>query len=255
MKQMMKFFRYLLFVVIAISLLGCGPVRCDDSSEDECLRVLFVGNSYTFVNDLPHTFSELARSGGHRVEVAMLAEGGYSLQNHVESSQIGSTLAASQWDYVILQENSQFPSVEYSRAHFMYPYARLLVEEIRTHGAAPVFFETWAHKNGYSENGMPDYESMQYEVDQGYIRISNELNVPLARVGTAWFRALKMYPDLELWQEDGSHPSGQGTYLAACVFYITLFHESPVGLDYRGSLSKETALQLQTAAETVLVKP
>jgi hypothetical protein len=55
-------------------------------------------------------------------------------------------------------------------------------------------------------------------------------------------------PQLQPWQEDGSHPTEQGTYLAACVFYAVIFQESPQGLSYTRSLSAETAHQLQGVA-------
>lgn len=251
----MKFAKFLVLFLVIFLLAGCGPVRCDDGSGDECLQVLFVGNSYTYVNDLPSTFSELARSGGHRVEVGTLAEGGFSLQDHVQSSKLGAELTSSSWNYVVLQEQSQIPTVEYSRTNFMYPAARTLVQQIRSSNAQPLFFETWGHRSGDPENGMPTYESMQYEINQGYLRIARELNVPVVQVGLAWSRAFEEDPNLQLWQEDGSHPSEQGTYLAACVFYVALFNESPLGLSYRGHLSEEAASQLQKAAERFLVGP
>jgi hypothetical protein len=68
--------------------------------------------------------------------------------------------------------------------------------------------------------------------------------------------ARKIDPALDLWQEDGSHPTQTGTYLAACVFYAVIFHESPEGLTYTGRLPKEVALELQTiAANSVLSNP
>ena len=137
----------------------------------------------------------------------------------------------------------------------MYPAARGLVQQIRATSAQPIFFETWAHRGGFPENGLFTYEEMQYEINQGYMRIASELDVRLALVGLVWFCALQANPNLQLWQEDGSHPSEQGTYLAACVFYVTLFKESPVGLSYRGNLSEEVAGQLQEAANNVLVNP
>ena len=137
----------------------------------------------------------------------------------------------------------------------MYPAARGLVQQIRATSAQPIFFETWAHRGGFPENGLSNYEAMQYEINRGYMRIASELDVRLAPVGLAWFRALRVNPNLQLWQEDGSHPSEQGTYLAACVFYVTLFNESPVGLSYRGNLSEEVAGQLQEASNSVLVNP
>lgn len=249
----MKFPRYLIACSFVFFLLSCGPVRC--GNDDDCLRILFVGNSYTYANDLPTMFSELARSGGHKVEVSIVAEGGFTLADHVNSAQFSEALTSNQWDYVVLQEQSQIPSIKASRTQSMYPAARELVQQIRATSAQPIFFETWAHRGGFPENGLPTYEGMQYEINQGYKQIASELGVRLAPVGLAWFRALQANPGLQLWQEDGSHPSEQGTYLAACVFYATFYKESPVGLSYRGNLSEEITLQLQEAANSVLVTP
>lgn len=219
------------------------------------MRILFVGNSYVYENSLPFTFAQLALSGGHRAEVGILAEGGWTLADHLASSAFADALQSTHWDYVVLQEQSQIPSVEASRTQSMYPAARTLAERIREKGAEPMFFETWGHKSGYPENGMSSYEAMQYEVNQGYLGIAQELNAPLVPVGLAWFRALAKNPQLQLWQEDGSHPSKQGTYLAACVFYAVIYQESPLGLSYIGDLSEEIAIQLQDVANSVLVDP
>lgn len=251
----MKITKALFIVLMALSLHGCGPVRCNNAASDDCLRILFVGNSYTYVNDLPNTFAKLARSGGHRAEVAMLAQGGWSLADHLASPEFSTTLTASPWDYVVLQEQSLIPAVKTSRTQSMYPSARALVRQIQANDATSVFFETWAYRDGSPEYGLANYEFMQYEVNQGYAAIAYELDVPLAPVGLTWFRALKENPSLELWQADGSHPAEAGTYLAACVFYAVFYSESPVGLDYRGNLSKEAALDLQEAAESLLVEP
>jgi hypothetical protein len=138
----------------------------------------------------------------------------------------------------------------------MYPAARKLVQKITDKGATPIFFVTWAHRDGWPENGMTDYQSMQSQINYGYVTIAQELTVPIAPVGEAWLRAVDQYPDLILWQVDGSHPSEQGTYLTACVFYAVIFHESPNGLPYRVDLSKENATMLQSiASSTVLNIP
>jgi hypothetical protein len=106
------------------------------------------------------------------------------------------------------------------------------------------------------ENGFPNYESMQYQIDAGYLGIAQELNVPVASVGFAWSEARKQDPQLALWQDDGSHPTEQGTYLAACVFYSVIFHKSPEGSSFTAGLPKETAKMLQKiAADTILISP
>src|SRR5689334_7065743 len=142
-----------LFLVLGLLLvsIGCTP-RCE---QDACLRILFVGNSYTFINDLPATLTSLAKSGGHQVQTGMAAEGGFFLSDHVKSADTINLITSSEWDFVVLQEQSQIPSVKQFRNDQMYPAARTLVQEIENNGASPVFFITWAHRDGWPENGMP----------------------------------------------------------------------------------------------------
>lgn len=243
----MKYLALTLTFLIALSSCSAGQAP---------LRVLFIGNSYVFVNDLPGTFAALAKSGGHPVETGMAAEGGWTLYQHANSTQTLEQLNSSHWDYVVLQEQSQIPSVEQYRVQKMFPAARLLVQQIQQAGARPVFFLTWAHRDGWPEEGLSDYESMQLQINQGYMAIANESHSPVAPVGYAWLTAWLQNPQLSLWQLDGSHPSTAGTYLAACVFYAAIFIENPEGLAYRAHLPADTAKYLQTlAANTVLTDP
>ena len=244
--------RFPMFLLLILILVACsGGTDCRDPQDISCTRVLFLGNSYTFVNDLPNTFARLAKSGGHKVAVGMSAQGGWTLVDHVQSRDTLNLLNSRKWNYVILQEQSEIPSVGQSRTYSMYPAARTLVQQIRDSGAIPVFFLTWAHRDGFPASGMNNYEAMQAQLNHGYYGIATELNVPVAPVGSAWRLALTEHPELALWQEDGSHPSEQGTYLAACVFYEAIFQESPLGLKYRADLSAEVARTLQTIASKI----
>src|ERR1051325_5329466 len=239
-RQLNHMKRFLLLAVLLLVLCSCSfAPNCRESQDASCTRVLFIGNSYTFVNDLPNTFARLAKSGGHQVEVGMSAQGGWSLADHIQSPDTLDLLNAQKWNFVVLQEQSQIPSVQQARNQEMYPAARQLVQKIKDIGATPVFFITWADRNGMPENGMNNYESMQTQINAGYGSIAQELKAAVVPVGSAWLTVLKEHPKLNLWQEDGSHPSEQGTYLAACVFYAVIFHESPDGLNYSSSLSRE----------------
>lgn len=243
----------------SIALFGLGLAsllenNCTDlSGKDICRHILFIGNSYTYVNDLPGTFDKLARSGGHLVQVEMAAEGGWMLSNHAGSADTQAKIQSRAWDYVVLQEQSQGPASPGFRSTDMYPAAGKLIREITAAGAKPVLFLTWAHKNGWPENNLPGFDAMQSQITQGYVDLGINQNIAVIPVGLAWSAAYHRYPDLALWQDDGSHPSPAGTYLAACVFYAALFNQSPVGLPYRADLPEETARNLQSiAGETVL---
>ncbi len=243
-----------LLCVVLVSSVSCAPAMdCSNLQANEsCKRILFIGNSYTYVNDLPNTFAELARSGGHKVEVGISAQGGWTLANHASSSDTLDKIKSTQWNLVVLQEQSEIPAVAQWRIQQMYPAARTLISDIRAAGAKPMLFITWAHRDGLPDNGMPNFSSMQSQIDLGYLNIAAEQNVPVAPVGYAWAAVQNQYPQIKLWQEDGSHPTMEGTYLAACVFYADIFQQSPEGLSYQAGLTNETAQALQkTAAQTV----
>jgi hypothetical protein len=240
--------------LIVLLPLGCSPAAtgCTDAQK-ACTRVLFVGNSYTYVNDLPSMVGALARAGGHQIETGMAAEGGLTLADHVASSATQAKLSSAPWDVVVLQEQSQIPAIAQFRTDQMYPAARRLIRTIRVAGERPMFYLTWAHRDGWPENGLPDYARMQAQIDQGYLTIANELGVAVAPVGRAWSTVVTQSTRPGLWQDDGSHPEVAGTYLAACVFYAAIFGQSPVGLTDDEGLPKDQAASLrQVASDTVL---
>jgi hypothetical protein len=250
--------RILITFCILLAAIGCSPViNCDQpQGAGNCTRILFIGNSYIYTNDLPGMFIKLVSAGGHQVETGLAAQGGWTLAEHVNSTDTINQITSSKWDYIVLQEQSEIPAIEQSRIASMYPAARVLVNQIKGAGAKPIFFLTWAHKAGWPADGFQDYQSMQFQIDIGYLGIAQELSVPVAPVGYAWLLAMGQNSQLDLWQADGSHPTEQGTYLTACVFYSVIFRQSPEGLTYLAGLKKETATYLQKiAASTVLDNP
>lgn len=215
-------------------------------------RVLFIGNSLTFYNDFPEMVAELARSGGHEVEVDMSAPGGWTLSDHAASTMTLDKIGQG-WDFVILQEQSVIPSVAEEREQHMYPAVRFLYDKINESGATLILFMTWGHRDGLPDAGYRTFDDMQAQLRAGYTDIAEELCVVVAPVGTAWQNGIIHNPQLSLWHTDGVHPSREGSYLSACVFYAVIFQQSPEGLMYTGGLSEEMAHFLQTvAAETVL---
>ncbi len=154
---------------------------------------------------------------------------------------------------MVLQEQSQVPAIVAARMQRMEPAARTLVGKIRAIGARPILFETWGHRDGSPEDGLPDFATMEAALEQGYDQVASDVGAQVAPVGVAWRTARLVAPQIDLWQPDGSHPTMAGTYLAACVIYATIFGRSPVGLGYDAGLGADTAHVLQSvAAQTVL---
>jgi len=241
-----------LFLGLLIGLAAFGVTRlaggsCSPFARTPCVRVLFLGNSYTYVNDLPTVFRDLAGSAGQNVETSMVASGGETLAQHAASSDSVNAINGSRWQFVILQEQSEIPSVESLRQTQMYPAARSLVATVRSDGATPILLETWAHQAGWSDYGL-SYSAMQAAIDQGYGAIAGELKVSVAPAGQAWQAVVREDPGIVLWQSDGSHPTPAGTFLAACVLYTRVFGPCPVNGSDTGGLPAATAATLEAIA-------
>jgi hypothetical protein len=225
----------------------------------DTLSVLFIGNSHTYVNDLPGLVESLAVAGNRIIATEMTAFGGYALMEHAVNDSTRRSIARGGWDYVVLQEQSQIPVIPYWRYNGMYPASRTLDSLIRAVGAGTMFYMTWGWKYGglhiyQGDTSMffPDYFEMQESVRVAYEEIALKLGAPIAPVGMAWARARRIDSLVDLWQLDSCHATLKGAYLAACVFYARLFSADPTGLTFTAGLDSAEARFFQHVAwETV----
>jgi len=184
------------------------------------LKVLYIGNSYTYYHNLPSMVTQLAASSKRvpGIETAMVAHGYKTLEWHTHNPKTIEGLRRTAWDIVVLQEFSMRP-IENREA--MYHFASLLHDEIRKTGGHTVLYLTWARRH------TPE---MQQDITAAYTELARILDADVAPVGTAWQNALAADCGIQLYKNDQSHPTPLGSYLAACVFYATFFKHSPVGL-------------------------
>jgi hypothetical protein len=239
-------------------LLGEGNALREVRSAKKGLRVLFVGNSFTYVNNLPDQVRQLAEAAGEELPLLAVQEapGGCTLRGHWENGKVLKLLEEIRWDYVVLQEQSQIGSFSREqRSQEMVPYARQLDAKIRSRGTRTVLFLTWGYKEGDRRNVPGDsYAAMQERLEQGYRELAGELAAQVAPVGLAWARARALKPELELWAGDGIHPSLPGTYLTACVFYAVLYGRDPRGIAFTAGLKASVAKFLQEVAGAVAAR-
>lgn len=177
------------------------------------MRILMLGNSFTFVNEMPQTLAKLTGA-----EVIHHTRGGARLAEHLNrKTKMGAkTLAAfetEKWDYVVLQEMSNAPVV--SRDKFLKSAAQLC-EKVRSNGAVPVFYATWAYKKDSDKmnNFHFTYEEMHQLIFQAYHEAAQQNNALIADVGKAFYDRAKT--EL-LYAEDGCHPNEAGSLLAATI--------------------------------------
>jgi Secretion system C-terminal sorting domain/PKD domain len=223
-------------------------------------RALFLGNSYTYVNDLPSMISSLALSAGDTLTHASNTPGGYTLQGHTSNVTSTDLIAAGTWDYVVLQEQSQMPSFPLDQVTTdVLPFAAMLNESIIAANpcAETVFYMTWGRKNGDAGNcpswpPVCSYEGMDDLLRERYETMATDNEGILSPVGAVWRYIRANYPDLELYQADESHPSVMGTYAAACTFYSVIFRKSPLLISDDQGLNATDAALIRTAVETIV---
>jgi hypothetical protein len=180
------------------------------------IRVLFIGNSLTYFNDLPAQLQALtseAYSSGASLRYESITPGGCTLQKHWNDGQAAAQIAQGHWDYVVLQEQSQIP---FSDRQQMYHYARLFDHEIKKVGAKTVLYMTFPLKKRFVHGD---------EMPEIYTTLGEELRAIIVPVDVASHEAAKLDPELALYRADGVHPSPAGTYLAACCFAQKLWGE------------------------------
>tara|TARA_B110000444_G_C18821066_1_gene587744 strand:- start:830 stop:2071 length:1242 start_codon:yes stop_codon:yes gene_type:complete len=223
-------------------------------------QALFIGNSYTYMNDLPELINQIAISKGNSLIYESHTPGGSTLMQHASNSNVQSLLNATAWNYVILQEQSQNPSFPPSQvASQVYPYAESLCEDIREANPCtePVFFMTWGRGNGDSQNcasypPICTYEGMQDRLTESYTEMAQNNESLIAPIGIAWKNIREHHPEINLYSSDGSHPSIQGSYLAACVFYAVLFDDSATNNYTPANLNINEAQLIQTFANNAV---
>ena len=200
-------------------------------------RLLFVGNSFTARNGLPHLLVDLAAAAAEPidVEVESIIAGGASLRRHWNAGVTQRALEASRFDWVVLQEQSTLPVKNAQRYH---ENVRLFAPEIARHGARLALYLTWSREHAQTQDA----------ITQAVEAIGAELDARVVPVGRVWHAALEDDPPMPLYMPDASHPNVTGSYLAACTFLVTLLGRAPNGFAVSDTLKIEHSVAARVHA-------
>lgn len=257
---------YFCFLFYSIGLVTYAQPRVSKP-----VKVLFIGNSYTYYNSMPQICVGIAASMGDVLVTEQSTVGGYTLRQHVGNSNTlekivqgtpdyNNQKARSSWDFVVLQEHSQLPSnPKNAIERDVYPYVNKLDSTIHVYNpeAKLVFYRTWGRKNGDASRcaewpSVCTYLGMDSLLAKTYTSLAAEHDAFLSPVGDVWKYLREHYPSLELYNADESHPSEVGSYAAACCFYTIFFKKNPSLIQYNYTLSNEDAENIRKAVKVVV---
>lgn len=200
-------------------------------------KVLFIGNSYTSANNLPDLISSLAQADGIGIFTDAYIPGGSQLNQHATNPVVLNKIASEDWDFVVLQEQSQIPAFPYSQsAPLFFPPSAILADSIYSNNecSIPLFYSTWGRQNGDPQwDSISTFEKMNNRLFNAYSIAAERAEGMLSPIGIG-FAHIKQDGNAvvnfnDLYTGDGSHPTIKGSYLAACIFNNIIFDGSSLG--------------------------
>ncbi len=187
-------------------------------SQQKELKVLFVGNSYTYGYNLAHIVSIISTETSTKLITRKSTIGGASLKEHWRGRRELETkkmIAEGRFDIVVLQD---FSMSAIQAPDSTLKYVKLFTEYNSRYGAKTYLFNTWAREK------VPQYQD---EIDMLYGQAGRENGAVRVPVGAAWALAQDLRPMVDLYTSDGSHPNELGTMLSASVFVRVICEELP----------------------------
>lgn len=230
-------------VALLTAVLFCQGVAAQNDEDARELRVLFIGNSLTYSNNLPAIVEALAKaSNERRLVYRMVAYPNFSLEDHWNQGEARKALAGGKWDFVVLQQG---PSASAEGSRYLIEYSRRFAQEIRRAGAKPALYMVWP-----SKARAGDFDG----VSASHKRAAEETEAMLLPVGEAWRTAWRLDSGLALYSDDGFHPAPSGSYLAALVIYEQLYASRPSGLPAKLKLSSGSKVEVEKDGAKILQK-
>lgn len=194
--------------------------------------MLFLGCSLTYSNDMPLLVQAFAQAAGQPVEVASVARGGATLEDHWKHGSALDRIREGGWSFVVMQQGPS--SVPQNREHLR-QLARRFADPIREAGARPALYMVW-----------PTADRLAFfdEVRTSYALAAEDVDGMLIPAGEAWRAAWRRDSGLALFRRDRLHPTPVGSFLVALSMFGMLFGRSPVGLPARVRLRNGASAQV-----------
>ena len=239
---------------IGSSYLGAQVSDFGTVPPKDTLKVLCLGNSFTYYFGCPAILKEIAWKEGHYLDIASSLKGSWSMGLHLSMETTDDLVAEGGYDYVFLQDQSQAPArVGKDRKKYDDLVRNIAAMAAKVRTTSPdckaVVENTWAYMNR-EFGGFGSLEAFDKYGRKGSRIMAKAVgNAEVSPIAEAFPIVRKERPDINLYHTDNHHQSLYGSYLKSCVNYLVIFGE-PFGdspSDYL--VEPEIAAYLRSVAE------
>lgn len=204
-------------------------------------KVLFIGNSLTYFNDMPFIIRAMAEADGQEpLAPTGVVAPDFSLEDHWNAGDALEAIRRGDWEFVVLQQGPS--SLPENQAHLK-TWSERFNPEIRAVGARPALYMVWPDA---SREFAFDAVSMAYSA------AAESVDGLLFPVGEAWRAAWRRDANAPLYGSDGFHPTVAASYLAAAVMYQQLYDRTPIGLPASLPMLDGSRISIDTALARIL---
>ncbi|RDB05432.1 SGNH/GDSL hydrolase family protein [Runella aurantiaca] len=201
-------------LVLLFTFFGGCTNATEITTKKSTLKILFVGNSLTYTNDLPQLVQEMGKHDSVSIEYTTFLFPNYSLEDHWNEGKVQKEIETGRYDFVVAQQG---PSALPESQVLLLEYARRLAEVCQKNNASMAIYMVWP-----SSTRFLDLDNVIYS----YTQAAKQTQSLLCPAGLAWKYAWQSTPSLPLYGNDNFHPSMTGSLLAAFTVYGTLTHKA-----------------------------
>lgn len=193
------------------------------------MKILMIGNSGTYCNDMPKILEKLIRENGTEIRVDSVTKGGRQLVQNLDPAdekhrEIAELTAENRYDVLILQEHTVYSFLEEERFAFAVAGLMKTVSAPRT-----LLYSTAPRKEGHAELAEHGWTSadMAFAVYGAYKRVATQCGAELSPSTMCFYWLSQIHAELNLYAADNAHPSYLGSCVAALTHYQKIFCKLP----------------------------
>ena len=222
----------------------------------EHMNALFIGNSFTYYNDMPKIAENIAKNLGYDLTCDSVTVGSHTLEQYADpTDEYGKIVdeklkSSTKYNYIILQEQSTRSYTHFDSFDKAVSTLKTNINEYQNNAEISLY-ETWGFEEGASANKWT-IPQMEEEICSKYDSVANKYNLSVHYVGKAFSEVYENHPEINLYAEDKKHPSYEGSYLSALVHIGTMFNCDVRSTSFNGELDENVANTLKEVAFNVV---
>ncbi|NIF04039.1 T9SS type A sorting domain-containing protein [Chryseobacterium sp. Tr-659] len=238
--------RYLLLILLGFYM--------NTFSQNNPEKILFIGNSMTYFNNMPEIFAGIAQSKGKTVETVQHTPGGTGFVDHVNNNDLYMIIRNTIFDKVVMQPGTgesggaSFPvSITAQRGN-------RIKDSIKKYSPCAQIF-LYEISNGIAaSNAYPNYFLTQQKIRDSIHKMSGLMQIPMVPAGEAAKKHYQVAQDLRLHSSYGDvHPNLNGSYLIASAIYASIYQENASQSTHLAGIPQADAAYFQGIADDVVL--